>query len=328
MSTCINESVLTRKILRIGPRSYAIVLPKKWIQELGLTVGATLIVKQCDYMIIIKPAEYSFKKAEGIAVLSSQKVRKLLKLGLSINDIITSSFIVGFDKIELPPEAVDVKNISLIKSTFPWIEMENSTLSFTVKEAIYDETVILKDMLNTITTIIDITLDVLYNKVFGNEDLSTYLNFFQSRLQRYGFLLARKLVILGKEKDNITLLTSLLAGFILGLLGELLLVTLISLQRKPLKYNEANVFSTLLEDLRFIVWESINGLIYKSLRRLKVAKTALRKVKMKIKALRYYSLINEDLADYVSRIDTMTRLLNKIIETYQCMLLISSNPNE
>ncbi len=316
LAVCVNVGE-TRRIIRVGPKSYALILPKRWLQEMGLGAGDSLVISPCNDQLVVR-ALSSRSPSRPIVRLSYSEASKA---GLDVESVIACSFLMGFERVEV--DGVDREELSSAGNSYtPWIEVEDSTVSFTVKESAYDEKLLLKHMLRDTAILVDSILGFLS----GREDLDKPINDVLSDTRKYGHLLARRLISTNNvENTNIPPVMAFSTGLIMGLIGELLLVTAITLKKKPLDPESATIVSRLLVNLKEAIQEALSSLIYGSSKRCRRAKNSLEKLRRKLRMLRLYSSLHPDAVDHVSRIDAMMRLTGKLVESCQCMCLAKSS---
>jgi len=307
----------TRRIIRVGPKSYALILPKRWLQDMGLDAGDSLLISPCNDQLVVKP----LNPGSPVDTTVKLSLADASKAGLSVESLIACSFLMGFERVEV--SGVDPAELASAGDSYtPWIEVEDSTVSFTVKESAYNEKLLLKHMMRNTAILIDSILGFLD----GGDSLDEAINEVLSETRRYGHLLARRLISMNSvEKTNIPPVMAFSTGLIMGLIGELLLVTAITLKKKPLEPESATIISRLLVNLKETIHEALSSLIYGSSKRCKRAKSNLEKLRRKLRALRLYSSLHPDTIDHVSRIDAMMRLAGKLVESCQCMCLAKNN---
>jgi len=145
----------TRKIIRVGEKSYAITIPKKWASILGLEPGSTVdVIFDKTGIIYIKP-----RKLKAKAGIPSEVVLKLNECDSIVDKCISGCYIEGHDIVvlEVPPTMEVLDNIS---SKLPGvIVVEGEGDKVIVKMAISENIVRFDEVINRMVKVLESMYD-------------------------------------------------------------------------------------------------------------------------------------------------------------------------
>ena len=307
-----------RRIIKVGPKSYALVLPKKWLQEKGLGPGDNLILYINDDYIIIAPPSHHAREAASITL----DRESIAKMALDEDTAVSCGYLMGFEGLTL--KGFKFEDVAEKLSRYPWIEIEPTdgdergiSMRFVVKESSYDEKLLLKLMLREVLDLIGgITENAL-----SAEALDVYIERAVFGLKKYGYLLARRLLGHAPRGLHGSSIIYFSAGLILGLLGELLLSLSYSLRKKGVSPEAGYMVSLMLSGIRDTIQEALSGLIYMSSKRCRRARWSYERFRRTLRILKYYSCPDIEVAEFIARLDSIFRVTGKLVEGCQCLVL-------
>lgn len=178
--------MLTRKLVKAGPSSHTIALPKEWIEKNNLKKGDVVYVSQKeDELQILASIDHQQNKVERETTIDvSQK-------GLdSVQRLLTSAYLNNFSTIVLTGDDVDKKMTEIRNIVADFVALEITDQS--------SKRVVIKDLLNPSEVSVDKTLkrmDMIVRSMF--EDLLSKpkqeLHFQDKDVNRLYFLMLRAL---------------------------------------------------------------------------------------------------------------------------------------
>ncbi len=200
----------TRKIIRVGEKSYAITIPKKWANLLGLKPGSSVdILFDKSGIIYIRPRKLGVKRD-----VSLEASLKIGECGTIIDKCISGCYIEGHDTIvlELPSNTVLVSEVS---SKLPGVVIvEGEDNKVIVKIAISESIIGFEEVVNRMIKVLETMYDYIEEFIEKNDEKSA------SELLKSDDELDR-LFFLGLRLAKRSIITRLLEGD-LGLAKELI----------------------------------------------------------------------------------------------------------
>jgi hypothetical protein len=306
-----------RKIIKVGPRSMAVVLPIEWLEKNSLKPGKSVLLKSQNNVLTILPLDDSNEKSNKDFV--NVDYNKLSEEFINVETLILCGLINGKNGIILKNVGKNVEQEIL--SHYGNIldldrENDNINIRFIINDLIYNNELLLKHMLGIIVELIDSISQYIEERSSLNE----IINESSIEIKKYGYTLARKLLTTynGIEPSYIINFSTAL---ILGLIGEILLVDAISIKNKEINVEDSVILSRILSETKQVLSDALGGLVYKSYTRAKRAKTRLEKLKKTIKTIRKYSNLNKDCIDQIATLDSILRLTNKLVDMSLCNAL-------
>ena len=178
--------MLTRKLVKAGPSSHTIALPKEWIEKNSLKKGDVVYVshKDDELRILARIGDQQNKIERETIIDVSQK-------GLdSVQRLLTSAYLNNFSTIVLTGEDIDKKMAEIRTIVADFVALEITDQS--------SKRVVIKDLLNPSEVSVDKTLkrmDMIVRSMF--EDLLSKpkqeLHFQDKDVNRLYFLMLRAL---------------------------------------------------------------------------------------------------------------------------------------
>ncbi len=147
----------TRKIIRVGEKSYAITIPKKWANLLGLEPGSTVdVIFDKSGVIYIRPRQVKVKKDTPLEV-----VLKTNECGEIIDKCISGCYIEGHDTVvlELEPNTIITTEVSAKLPGVIIVEGENNKII--VKIAISESIVGFNEVLSRMIRVLESMYDYI-----------------------------------------------------------------------------------------------------------------------------------------------------------------------
>ncbi|MEM2271016.1 MAG: phosphate uptake regulator PhoU [Nitrososphaerota archaeon] len=90
--------VYRRTLTSIGRRSYAVVLPKEWVNKVGLNPGDSILIEvQHDNSLLLRPIASEHR--------ATQQAVKVIRAGATLRREITAAYLAGYDRIVLRSDA-------------------------------------------------------------------------------------------------------------------------------------------------------------------------------------------------------------------------------
>jgi len=314
-----------RRIIRVGPKSYALILPKRWLQERGLGPGDNLVLYTADDYILVVPL--GRRRGEAAPTVTPELVvnRELLeKMALTEDAAVSCSYLMGFNAVLL--KGFRESDVVDRLSSYPWVEVEpgdelgdSVVMRFVIKESSYNEKMLLRLMLREILAL----MEGVAKSLLSAETPSLHLEDTALNLRKYGYLLARRLLSYSPGGPLRYGITYFSAGLILGLLGELMLSMAYSFKKRPPTPRAGYIMSMMIDRVSEIIQEALNALIYTSARRCRRSKKLYEKYKRALRLLKHYSRPGEELEGFIAWMDSLTRISGKLVEGCQCLMLSS-----
>ncbi len=147
----------TRKIIRVGEKSYAITIPKKWANLLGLEPGSTVdVIFDKSGVIYIRPRQVSIKKD-----IPLETVLKVNECGDIIDKCISGCYIEGHDTVvlELEPNITITSDVS---AKLPGVVIvEGGDNKIIVKIAISESIVGFNEVVNRMIRVLESMYDYM-----------------------------------------------------------------------------------------------------------------------------------------------------------------------
>jgi antitoxin component of MazEF toxin-antitoxin module len=310
-------SDISRKIIKVGPSSLAVILPKEWTAKNGLAAGDVVTLRSINDKLLITP-EKGPPEASGRTL--EIQYSSLARRGLDVSSVILCGIIKGLDSITF--REVDRSVEAALRPYGDLLEVssedDNIVVKFMVGEATYDDYALLKRMLSVIVRLLDHIASLLEGE--GQEDL---VNTVSVELKKYGYALARR-ILSGQSAVDSDVVVKFSTGVVLGLIGELLLSEAIRLRERGVDLVSSRPLIPLVMSLKETLQEAIGGLVYRSPTRSMKAREAVRRLKRSLRVIKSYSsLPNEGLTGLIDALDNVTRLINKIVEMDICNVLES-----
>jgi len=310
-------SGISRKIIKVGPSSLAVILPKEWITKNGLAAGDVVMLRSINDKLLITP-EKGPPEASGRTL--GIQYSSLARRGLDASSAILCGIIKGLDSITFREADRSVE--AALRPYGDLLEVssedDNIVIKFMVGEATYDDYALLKRMLSVILRLLDHVTSLLEGE--GQEDL---IDTAAVELKKYGYALARR-ILSGQSAVDSDVVVKFSTGVVLGLIGELLLSEAIRLRERGVDLVSSRPLIPLVMSLKETLQEAIGGLVYRSSTRSMKAREAVRRLKRSLRVIKSYSsLPNEGLTGLIDTLDNVARLINKIVEMDLCNVLES-----
>lgn len=151
-----------RKVLRVGAKSYAVSIPKKWAAALGLKPGDTVdVILDKDGFIIIKPR----KSVENVVLANSVVIDAG---GMSKEELfkaIEGSYIEGFDVVKIvgipEPEILAAELITKVTTRLPGTVVLEEGDGIVIKVALSEGVVSLTEIVQKMMSV----LNTMYSRV-------------------------------------------------------------------------------------------------------------------------------------------------------------------
>jgi len=302
-----------RKIIKVGPKSMAIVLPKEWINKNSLNPGESVILKIHNNNLIISPTKNIDNKVNNKFEID---INRSLKDGVDINSVILCGLIKGMSGVLFKNANED--SINILKTYGYLLDIDTNesytNIRFIINDLVYDEELLLKHMLSVIVQLIDSISKYMQER----EPLDNAINIASIEIKKYGYILARKLLTSYKDSQPESII-EFSTGLVLGLISELLLVDVISLKNEEIDSRGSIILNIIFNKIEQVLQEAIGGLIYRSSSRSKKAKILLENLKKTMKSVRLYSSISDiTLIEQIARLDAIVRLINKLVDMSLC----------
>jgi len=302
-----------RKIIKVGPKSMAIVLPKEWINKNSLNPGESVILKIHNNNLIISPTKNIDNKVNNKFEID---INRSFKDGVDINSVILCGLIKGMSGVLFKNANED--SINILKTYGYLLDIDTNesytNIRFIINDLVYDEELLLKHMLSVIVQLIDSISKYMQER----EPLDNAINIASIEIKKYGYILARKLLTSYKDSQPESII-EFSTGLVLGLISELLLVDVISLKNEEIDPRGSIILNIIFNKIEQVLQEAIGGLIYRSSSRSKKAKILLENLKKTMKSVRLYSSISDiTLIEQIARLDAIVRLINKLVDMSLC----------
>ena len=302
-----------RKIIKVGPKSMAIVLPKEWINKNSLNPGESVILKIHNNNLIISPTKNIDNKVNNKFEID---INRSLKDGVDINSVILCGLIKGMSGVLFKNANED--SINILKTYGYLLDIDTNesytNIRFIINDLVYDEELLLKHMLSVIVQLIDSISKYMQER----EPLDNAINIASIEIKKYGYILARKLLTSYKDSQPESII-EFSTGLVLGLISELLLVDVISLKNEEIDSRGSIILNIIFNKIEQVLQEAVGGLIYRSSSRSKKAKILLENLKKTMKSVRLYSSISDiTLIEQIARLDAIVRLINKLVDMSLC----------
>jgi len=302
-----------RKIIKVGPKSMAIVLPKEWINKNSLNPGESVILKIHNNNLIISPTKNIDNKVNNKFEID---INRSFKDGVDINSVILCGLIKGMSGVLFKNANED--SINILKTYGYLLDIDTNesytNIRFIINDLVYDEELLLKHMLSVIVQLIDSISKYMQER----EPLDNAINIASIEIKKYGYILARKLLTSYKDSQPESII-EFSTGLVLGLISELLLVDVISLKNEEIDPRGSIILNIIFNKIEQVLQEAIGGLIYRSSSRSKKAKILLENLKKTMKSVRLYSSISDiNLIEQIARLDAIVRLINKLVDMSLC----------
>ncbi|WFO75132.1 phosphate uptake regulator PhoU [Desulfurococcaceae archaeon MEX13E-LK6-19] len=158
-----------RKIIRVGEKSYAVTIPKKWIQSLGLKSGDTVnLILEKNGSICIHPSKEKSKTSiPNKVVVDSSGFN-----GDILSRTIMGCYVEGYDEVVLvntKPEFTGVLNALATK--LPGIVvLESPSGDITIKIAISENMVDIEEVLTRMIRVLNLMYDYVEDYIEKNDE--------------------------------------------------------------------------------------------------------------------------------------------------------------
>jgi phosphate uptake regulator len=308
-------SNISRKIIKVGPSSLAVILPKEWIAKNSLAAGDVVTLRSINDKLLITPEKGPPEASGGTLEI---RYPSLAGRGLDVSSVILCGIIKGLDNITFREADRSVE--AALRPYGDLLEVssedDNVVVKFMVGEATYDDYALLKRMLSVILRLLDHVASLLEGG--GQEDLVDTIS---AELKKYGYALARR-ILSGQSAVDSDAVVNFSVDVILGLIGELLLTEATHLRESGVGPASSRALIPLIMNLKEALQEAIGGLVYRSPTRIMKAREAVRRLKRSLRVTKSYSSMpNDGLMGLINTLDDMARLVNKIVEMDICNVL-------
>jgi len=160
-------SGISRKIIKVGPSSLAVILPKEWTARNGLAAGDVVTLRFINDKLLITP-EKGPPEASGRTL--EIQYSSLARRGLDVSSVILCGIIKGLDSMTFREADRSVE--AALRPYGDLLEVssedDNVVVKFMVGEATYDDYALLKRMLSVILRLLDHIASLLEGEGQGN----------------------------------------------------------------------------------------------------------------------------------------------------------------
>ncbi len=175
----------TRKVIRVGEKSYAITIPKKWANLLGLEPGSTVdVIFDKSGIIYIRPRQIGVRKDVPL-----ETVLRVSECGSIVDKCISGCYIEGHDTVVL--ELTQSTAIpSEVSAKLPGVVIvEGGDNRVVVKIAISESIVGIDEVVNRMSRVLEAMYDYLEAFIeYGDKDKAYELLKSDDELDRLFFL--------------------------------------------------------------------------------------------------------------------------------------------
>ncbi len=145
-----------RKILRVGAKSYAVSIPKKWASALGLKPGDTVdVILDKNGFIIIKPR----RTPENVVLANAVTIDASSMSKEELFKAIEGSYIEGFDVVKIvgisEPEILAAELITKVTTRLPGAVVLEEPDGITIKVALSEGVVSLSEIVQKMLSVLN-----------------------------------------------------------------------------------------------------------------------------------------------------------------------------